>query len=492
MLAEPTHSVALGSQQDTGKTLMLAEVIVRAKFKRVLILGVKDSADQWRDRLAEQSDGAIQLRRIDATKTGRENMALLLEGADGVFFSGHQFIASKDWTQVPVLGEDGEPKQKMVKGEPVFKSNGEPLFQSKRKHLNVYKKMRPLDAVVSDESQIHANRKSNGVGTVRSLPTDWKFALSGTIAGNKVENLHTIGRWLWPTAQTPSGEFLIDPALSRWREQWCEMESKYVNGARPVSVVLGEKVPGAIVASWPCWIRLLSPSGEVPVPEIVYVDLNDAERSNYDQAEEEGVMWLRRHSDLEPLVMNLPITKRTRLRAAACGVMGFDAAGDVFFAADTESSKMAKLREILDGTDWAGKQAVIFTHSKTFARMAAARMNGAGYVTGLWTGDVSSKKRDLLKSEFIAGRVRYLVAVIESLSRSYDGLQNAANRVVWLSRSDNNEMNDQAARRTWRSGGDLKGYKSVELIARDTYDEGVFNRDLEKSEKMRQVLAGVN
>jgi len=471
MLTEPTHAVALGSQQDTGKTLMLCEVIVRAEFKRVLIVGVKDTFNAWHKRLLAQSEGSIELLRIDATKKGRENFERLLAGDDAHFFVGHQFLASKDWGRVPVLGNDGEP-----------------TGEYKRKHLGVYKKMRPLDALVSDESQIHSNRKSNGAGTIRAIPTNWKFALSGTIAGNQIVNLHTIGRWLWPTVQTETGEFLVDPSFYRWRDQWCEVESKYVGGARPVAVVLGEKNPGAIVSSWPCWIRLLSPAGNVPEPELIHVDLDPQEQAIYSQCEEEGVMWLEQNGNLEPIVMNLPVTKRTRLRTAALGVMSIDSGDVVHFASDAQSTKMRKLREILDGEGWAGKQAVIFTHSKTFAYMAAARMNGAGYATGLWTGDLPSKKRDVLLEAFTSGEVRYIVAVIQSLSRGYDGLQTAANRVVWMSRSDDTEQNDQAARRVFRTGGDLKDYRSVEIVANETYDLGVFNADRAKVTSMNASL----
>lgn len=467
MLAEPTHAVALGSQQDTGKTLMLCEVIVRAGFKRVLIVGIKETYAAWRDRLGDQ--GGPELQRIDATKAGLANLQRLLAGEDAHFFVGHQFLASKDWGRVPNLGNDAEPDG------------------TKRKHLGTYKRMRPLDALISDESQIHANRKSNGAATVRSIPTDWKFALSGTIAGNQVVNLHTIGRWLWPTVLTETNEFLIDPSVYRWREKWCVMDSKYVNGGRPVAVVLGEKEPGAIVRSWPCWIRLMSPSGDVPEPELVHVDLGPEEQVIYTQCEEESIMWLRRHSELEPIVMNLPITKRTRLRTAAMGVMAIDENDVVYFAPDAESAKMRKLKEILDSPDWTGRQVVLLTHSKTFARMAAARMNAAGYATGLWTGDITDKQG--LKQEFIDGQVRYLVAVIASISRGYDGLQTAANRVIWLSRSDNAEHNDQAARRTWRTGGELAGYKSIEIVADGTYDLGVFNDDRTKTSAMNATLA---
>lgn len=468
MLAEPTRSVALGSQQDTGKTVCLCEVIVRAKFKRVLIVGVKDAYKQWHDRLAAQSDGALEMLRVDATKAGLANFQRLVDGEDGIFFGGHQFLSSKDWALVQT-DTDGTKK---------------------RRHLKVYSKMRPLDALISDESQIHANRKSNGIGTIRSIPTDWKFALSGTPAGNRIENLHTIGRWLWPNELDPFGEHIVNPSIHQWRARWCRMETKYVAGGKAVSAVIDEKEPGAIVAAWPCWIRMMSPSGPVPIPDKVMVELSPAERAIYSQIEEEGVAWLRQHGDLEPLVANLPITRRTRLRTAALGVMSFDADGEVFFDADAESSKMNALHWVLNRPDWKGRPAVIFTHSKTFARMASARMVGAGYSAALWTGDVPSKQRDVLLRDFMGGSIQYLVAVIESLSRSYDGLQTACNRVVWASRSDNNEMNDQAGRRVWRSGGDLDDYQSVELIAHETYDEGVFHADIDKSARMGAVLAG--
>jgi hypothetical protein len=231
----------------------------------------------------------------------------------------------------------------------------------------------------------------------------------------------------------------------------------------------------------------MSPAGEVPEPELVHIDLGLQERGIYSQVEEEGVAWLKKNGNLEPIVMNLPITKRTRLRTAALGVMSIDSDDIVHFAPDAESAKMRKLKEILDSPDWTGRQVVLLTHSKTFARMAAARMNAAGYMTGLWTGDVTDKES--LKQDFIAGRVQFLVAVIASISRGYDGLQTASNRVIWLSRSDNPEHNDQAARRVFRTGGDLDQYRSIEIVANETYDLGVFNADRARTAAMNATLA---
>lgn len=525
MLAEPTHSVLLASEQDTGKTLVASEFLARKpEFQRVLIAGVKDTFAQWRDRLAAQSDGRIELRRVDSTKKGRAAFEALLAGENGYFFAGHQYLATQDWTRVFELDGDRRRIYALKRGKPVLKPRREgeigpafvPTFAMKRKHLRRYVKMRPLDVLISDESHIHANRTSNGIGTVRSIPTDWRIALSGTFYGNKFENAHTLTRWLWPAELNEAGEYIIAPSVVSWRAQWMAFgEVEFWTRAIPFGALVlesagdrhkvrvkdynGEKNPGEFVATLPCYLRVESPSGPVPEPELFEIDLSPAERVGYDQMVEEGVMWLDAHGDLEPLVSNLPVVKRTRLRTAALGTMSLrwlreiDKDGrqvsEVFFNEDTRSTKLQALRQILDRPDWAGKQAIVFTHSRVFAEVVAIRMQRAGYAAALWAGSVSSKERDQIKADFLAGKVRYIVAVVESFSTGLDGFQAVCNRVVWLSRSDNTTQNSQAARRIWRNGGDLENYRSVEVIARDTYDAGVFDAYRVKTSLMRRTLA---
>lgn len=499
ILSEPTKAILDASDVGAGKTLITSEVATRAGWTRVLVVGIKDTFAQWAERLSLQSDGAIVMRRIDGTVKGKAAFAALLAGEDGYYFIGSQMLQAQDWTRVFPKDQNGRRIVKIVKStnQAVVKASKAigpqlvPVFETKRKHLFTYRKMRQLDALIYDEAHTGANRKSNTIGTIRTIPTEWRLALSATFYGNKFEHAHTLTRWLWPDVKNAEGDYLIDPRVYAWRDQWCVTEEKFVGREKPVVSVLGERVPGAFVATLPCYLRIEA-KDQAPAPEILRVPLSAEEWAMYSQMEEEGVMWLDSHGGLEPLVANLPITKRTRLRTATLGTMAFDSEGEPHFALETRSSKLHALRFVLEREDFRGKPAVIFTHSKRFAIVAAERLNRAGFRTLLWTGDVPSKKRDELKAEFMAqvpGEPVYIVAVIESLSTGYDGLQNVCNRIIWLTESDSGKENHQALGRVFRQGGDLENFKHVKIVAVDTVDEGVLSRNVVRSGLNKLTLA---
>ena len=494
---EGTMAALWGSEMDTGKTLQAAEVVVRMGLQRVLYVGVKDTYGQWAERLADQSDGAISLRRLDSTKKGTAAFDDFLAGKPGHYFVGSQMLSTRDWDRVPDLGNDGRKYHQIDKKTemPVIKPyrgvigpSAGPVWVTKRRHLNVYKKMAPVDLVIFDEVHAVGNKKSNGIGTTRSIPTKRKLGMSGTWYGNKFLNAHTICRWLWPSATGPSGDLLIDPATTRWVPQWCMTETPTRKGGlpvtdprgNPVKIVMGEKEPGEFVKILPCYIRLDSPAGEVPKPELIYVDLTPAQRRDYDQMVEDSMMWLNAHPGLEPLVASLPISKRARLRTATLGTMSLRD-GEVFFDMETESSKMAALRRLLDRPDWSGRPVAIYTESKRFAKVLVARMRRGGFNAVEWSGDVSSVQRDEIKRKFLAGEVQYIVAVISAFGTGLDGFQRVCNRVAWVSESDNNKDNEQAIRRFFRTGGDLEDFKHAKILANDTIDVGVLVNNEAKS-----------
>lgn len=486
MLAEPTHAVCNASTMSAGKTVITSEWIIRSGVQRVLIIGVKDTAKQWAAALSDQSDGEIQLRRIDGTKAGRSNLASMLSGESGVFFSGSQFLTTQDWEHRDKLDADGEPIPE------VDRKSGELTGKNVRErvHKRIFKKMKTqLDALVVDEIHIMAaNRKNVGRRTLISIPTDWKVALSGTFYGNKFENAWSVTRWLWPS--------LIDASFHRWKAVWCALgEPTYVrrNGKleeiEEIENIAGEKEPGRFVASLPCYFRIEAAEAP-PAPKMVFVDLSAPQREQYRAMEKDMLVWLReRHpgaseQDLVPLVAELPIAMRQRLRTATLGEMSLDGNGEVQFDLDAASTKLDALSGILghyrmkDPVD-AQRKVVIYTDSKRAAKVAVARMQRAGLSVAEWSGDVPSKKRDDIKTSFLRplseGGLQYIVAVISAFGTGLDGFQRVCSTIVSLSEIEGDAVqNLQAVHRIWRRGVDRDAYEHVMIVARDTLDEGVF------------------
>lgn len=83
--------------------------------------------------------------------------------------------------------------------------------------------------------------------------------------------------------------------------------------------------------------------------------------------------------------------------------------------------------------------------------------------------------------------MKYLVAVTSAIAEGVDGLQNATRNIVWLSRSDNRLLNEQAMARVHRRGQSMQ-VRSRELIAIDTYDAGVLSSQLKKAIEMNKTL----
>jgi len=453
ILAEPTRAYLLADDMGQGKTLQAVEVGLQGEFARVLIIGIKDTAGQWASRLAEQSDGVHMLRRIDATKAGKAHYEAYLAGEDGWFFTGSQLITSKDWKSEPKLDSDGVQE---------VDKNGKPV--NKRVKLGTFKKVKPADLLIYDEIHVVSNRASVGRKTLVSIRADFKLALSGTFYGNKFEGAHSVARWLWPD--------LIEGNYYTWKEKYCTSEDVYVAKDETKSVVTGEREPGRFVSELPGYSRV--EAAEQPPPaKIVHCTLTPKERKSYSELEADLMTWLDSRTGPAPLIAELPIVLRTRLRTATLGEMVFDDDGEISFSMDAESSKLNALRTVLDywGKD---EQAAIYTDSKRFAKVAVARMRAAGYNAVEWSGDVSSKDRDQIKEDFIAGRITFLVCVIAAFNAGLDGFQAVCRHVVWLSRSENQVQCSQALARFFRPGR-VGEFTQVEIVARDTYDEAIFS-----------------
>lgn len=518
ILAEPTRAALLADDMGVGKTLVATEIVLQGDFERVLIIGVKDVFGHFAENFTRQSEGAATLRRLDSTKKGQDALADFLAGKPGYYFSGSQYITAQDWDHVPAFNDDGTPKFKIVKstGEvetkpatiskaPVLipRSIDEigpwmtprmvpqigpallPTRESKRVHLGTYKKMKPLDLIIVDEVHIMAaNRKNIGRRTLLTIKAGFKLAMSGTWFGNLFDNAWSICRWLWPET--------VDASFIRWKREWCATDTVYVKGGKAQDVVVGEREPGKWVSTLPCYIRAEADEKAPPATE-VYVDLTAAQRAQYQDLENDLLTWVedRQSKGIQPLVADIPIVLRQRLRTATLGEMSFNEDGEIGFSMESKSAKLTALRGILDL--WEGQKVIIFTDSKRFAKVTVARLQRAGYKAVEWSGDVSSKQRDAIKESFTSegGEVQYIVAVIAALSTGYDGLQKVCNRMIWLSESESVIENAQAQARLFRPGRTLAngGFMEVKILARDTHDVGIYSRLITRHAGINTSLA---
>jgi superfamily II DNA or RNA helicase len=160
-----------------------------------------------------------------------------------------------------------------------------------------------------------------------------------------------------------------------------------------------------------------------------------------------------------------------------------DEAGEVTFDNDCESSKIDVMFDILNN-NWDGESALILTDSRKFADVVVHRLGDSARA---WHGEVSQNDREKNKQDFIDGKIKYIVAVTSAIAEGIDGLQHGTRNILWLSRSDNRILNEQAIARVHRQG-QIRQVRSIEVVAVDTMDAGVLSSQLLKALDMNKSL----
>lgn len=498
VLAELTNAALIGDDPGLGKTLIASEILIRGAFQRVLIMGIRDTFAQWAERLAAQSDGMIELRRINATKSGKAAFADMLAGVPGFYFAGIQFITTQDWTYRDVVDSEGKTVFK------IDKETGLPTDKPERERLHAftYHKMKkhPLDALVFDEVHHAQARNSLTARTLKTIPLGpsteggrhLKLGLSGTWFGNSFEGAYAIARWLWPERID-----ILPTRFDLWSDMWLSRENvKSKDGrkdlttpsGRPILKVVGESEPGAFAAALPCYIR--REAQKPPAPRIVYCDPMPRQKMQLEELKRDLMTWVEDWEGEEaPLVVDVPPVLQMRMRQVTIAEIGFAEDGSVTMPPEAQSAKLGALKGILD--HYGDQPVAIYTDSKIGAHFMALRMRRAGASVGAWTGDLSTKDRDALKADFIAGKVQYLIATVQSIGTGIDGLQAACSKVVWISEAVGNPtLNDQAIARFWRSGR-TEAYGEFEqskILMRGSVDVETFEALIQKGWAQRASM----
>ena len=70
------------------------------------------------------------------------------------------------------------------------------------------------------------------------------------------------------------------------------------------------------------------------------------------------------------------------------------------------------------------------------------------------------------------------MATIAAIGEGVDGLQRVCSNMIWLSKDENSALNAQAEARLVRRG-QTEQVTSYQILAPNTYDEGVFSKHIE-------------
>jgi superfamily II DNA or RNA helicase len=433
IVAEPTRSALNGSTMGAGKTLIAVEAAKGLNAQTILLIAPLGTRVGWKVTF-ERQGVKLPFRWINSTKDGKQALADWQWQLPGIYFVGVEYFVRLGWY--------------------------------KNTRTDVWSKV--PDIVLFDEAHRSQNRNSKTFKTLKQVKGGFKMSMSGTPTGNKFEGAWAVTKWLWPD--------VVPNSFHLWVDKWCRFEYDYfAPGNRKI---VGERNPGSFFASLPCYVRIESKLDVGLDDSVRYVELTPEQRKAYDQLEKSMITWVEGN----PLVVEFPITLRARLRQASLGMFSVDEEGNVTFANDCKSSKVDAMLDILSN-EWDDEPALILTDSRKFADVVVSRLDGAQ----AWHGNVSQSEREERKKKFIDGDIRYLVAVTSAIAEGVDGLQHATRNILWLSRSDNRLLNEQAMARVLRQGQERE-VRSVEIVAVDTYDSGVLSDHIEKAIEMNKIL----
>jgi SNF2 family DNA or RNA helicase len=432
MIASPTNAALNASLMGVGKTLMAVESALRLEAKTILVIAPLNTFWGWHDAIQRQTDyNAYGLFRIDSTKQGIKALAELADGRPGWYFVGREYFRTKDWS-----------------------------------------KIKP-DMALVDECHFMQNRASKGFKVAKTLKAGYKMSMSGTPFGNRFEGFWAVSRFLWPDDK------IVPKSYWKWVEAWAKTQYSPFAGVE----VVGEKVAGAFANTLPCYVRLEPDYNIDVVYETRYVDLVPAQRKIYEKFQKDLVVFLQEN----PLVAEVPIAARIRLRQMTLAVPSITEDEMVYFAEDAVSTKYKALVEIIE--DNPTDKMLILTDSQKYAKIVNNRLNtkfGDG-CSFEWSGQASQANREIAKQRFIKDDLQYIVAVIPAIAEGVDGLQDACRTVVWLSHSDSNILNQQVLDRV-RRRGQQRVVQVYDIVARDTYDEGQLDVLLQRELDLRASL----
>lgn len=442
-IVENNGTGIVATQVGGGKTLIAIEVGKRLGTAVNLVIAPKGTHKRaWEKTIVRQIPDAT-VRYINSTADGKKAFADFHAGVAGWYLIGPEFFRKFSW------------------------AGAKPDF------------------AVFDEIHRASNRKSKTAVMLHSLKAERRLGLSGTIAGNKIEGFWSVIRWIYPEVAGRS--------FWSWVDKYCTTKFDPFAG----KTVSGERNPGVIVSSMPCYIRHLKrdeccafhPEGmdsELPrmQTEERTVELSAEQRRIYKKMEKDLIVWLEGN----PMVADVPIATRIRLRQITLGVPTVDDEGVVSFADDCKSTKIDELFSIIgDLPD--GEPLLILTHSQKFANVVTKRLSNAGITAFEWSGRASQHDRDNALESFIGGETQAIVAVIAAIGEGTDGLQEVCSTVIWLSKDDNRLLNEQAAGRLDRQG-QKKSVLSFDIIAEGTYDEGQLSKLVKDQLAMNASLRG--
>lgn len=328
------------SEMGTGKTLVGTELVrlleTGGRIPRTLAIGPVNTHPQWIASFAEQFPalaGTDYLRIIGTPRSDPDSWQMMTSKLPGVYVTSWEAMRGLIPYSVKIINEKDPRQKKDATGAipPGWKkaraggaSRGYGDLYGQGRKLTVkavrmamkcgdvppWDKTGTWDLVIADESHRMQNRNSSNRRVINLINTTRKLALSGTPAGNKPEGIWSTLNWLWKEQYRSFWD---------WAHENMIVEERHISQYETVKEITGEKYPGAIFADIPCVVRWRTEEVADQLPSVmervVPVTMGPRQKKIYNDFETQSFTWL----DGQPVMVDLPIEQRIRLRQAALG-----------------------------------------------------------------------------------------------------------------------------------------------------------------------------
>lgn len=428
-------SVLLKAPTGAGKTLVGVQSALEAGANRVLLIAPLNTESGWRDTVARQFQGTIEYRYAHNKRVaGKRAWEDLHMGKPGFYFVGREFFKTVAWRKVKA------------------------------------------DFIIFDECHVATNRNSKMWMMLKTAKAPYQLAMSATPAGNHLQGLWALGRWLWPKKTARSFWAWVTEYFHTEHDPF--VDSEYGEGKK----VTTERVPGKLWKELPAAFKMKSVYTDKPIIHTVEVEISAVQRKHYKELEEEAITWL----DNNPLAIDIPAVLNMRLRQICLAVpsvrqdwvkrkdketgLWVDAWGDVvWFEDDAKSTKIDVVKEILSDLHAEHPEpVVIFTDSRVFATICTKQLQAAGYRARQFVGGMSTEEREWKKQNF--GKLfDVLVCTLQTVAEGTDGLQHVSANEIWVNVSWSPLINTQGAGRLSRQGQKRQVNRWM-ILAKDTVE----------------------
>jgi SNF2 family DNA or RNA helicase len=333
----------------------------------------------------------------------------------------------------------------------------------------------PWQHVIADECHRAKNRKAQQTRALKTIPTLFKTAMSGTPVVNRPDELWSILNWLYPKQYS-----------SYWRffNKYVQTQTKYA-GARQFKEIIGpmnvEELRDEIR---PFYVRRRKQDVLKDLPDKYYtkihVNLVPEQRRVYESMRKEMIAWIGEQQE-DVLAAPVVIAQLTRLQQFSCAYAEIDPeSGRVRLI--EPSSKLDALEEILDDTE---EQVVVFSRFRQLIKLLDARLRHRGIPAVTLTGETPQADRAGAVADFQSGNARVFAGTIAAGGVGIT--LHSSSTVVFLDRDWSPALNAQAEDRLHRIG-QRNAVQVIDIVARNTVDLGRDAKlDLKKS-WIRQIL----